>query len=541
MKCYAEQLASPLRKEFDGFIASLSSEYAPKTLAAYKERVGRFLLYCQAKGADHIGNIDYSLIIDYHENKFDKKSSQMGANAAISAFMGYQYNNGHKGYGYSIINHYLGLNRGSFWNNVKPHDLEKIVAQQNNSDITLSLGELLATQNTVLKIYKEQKYSYVIQKSFKQITDLLYLFLDSRDLLYSPESSWIWYDSMMRSWKSGRYLGLRRPLFILERYVTKGSIEFTSAYRRKASNYDLIPDWCKPAVKAYLLLKKAEGHKTNSIVNYRVQISKFCLFLKTAGINSFSQINATILKAFNKNDQHSTSKGKNAYNSTIRKFIVFLDDEEWIDNPYLFLALPCVCAPEEKIVSVLSKEEIQSLNSLLDPECEQLSLRDKAVLKLGIKMGIRPVDIVNLKIEDINWDNSTVKFIQEKTLVEVCFKMPQDVINAIYRYLMQERPDSKSSYIFIASRAPYENLKNSVCLRTMKKAISYRDFVITRRTFATELLRKNVKVDYVIESLGQRGRDSVHHYLLIDEERMCTCPIRLNDYGIPMKGGFCYA
>jgi integrase len=87
----------------------------------------------------------------------------------------------------------------------------------------------------------------------------------------------------------------------------------------------------------------------------------------------------------------------------------------------------------------LTETEIAQLNEKLQDEDSVLSLRKKAMILLGLKMGLRSFDIVYLKYEDIDWKNSSIRFIQSKTEVEINLPMPAEVGNAIYRYITQER------------------------------------------------------------------------------------------------------
>ena len=44
-----------------------------------------------------------------------------------------------------------------------------------------------------------------------------------------------------------------------------------------------------------------------------------------------------------------------------------------------------------------------------------MELRDTAMVMLGLRMGIRGADILKLQVNDFDWKNKTVSFIQQKT------------------------------------------------------------------------------------------------------------------------------
>lgn len=164
------------------------------------------------------------------------------------------------------------------------------------------------------------------------------------------------------------------------------------------------------------------------------------------------------------------------------------------------------------------------------------------MLQLGLKMGLRGADIVNLQFSDIDWKMSTIHLIQEKTLSEELLPMPVTVGNAVFRYMTQGRPDSASPYIFIHHRVPYGKLNPGVCRIALKKALPGRNipgsgFHVTRRSFATTLLHKGVGMDTIVDSLGHRSDSTAIKYLSLDEKRMRACPLSLSEVDISLKGG----
>ena len=119
--------------------------------------------------------------------------------------------------------------------------------------------------------------------------------------------------------------------------------------------------------------------------------------------------------------------------------------------------------------------------------------------------------------------------------------MPVNVANALYRYLLDERPDSESGNIFLKSRAPFNEIGRAACARALEKALPEVEtggFHITRRTYGTGLLREGVSADTVSDALGQTNRSSLKRYLSLDDERMALCPIPLSLKDLEMKGGF---
>ena len=132
---------------------------------------------------------------------------------------------------------------------------------------------------------------------------------------------------------------------------------------------------------------------------------------------------------------------------------------------------------------------------------------------------------------------------QEKTQVEIELPIITVVGNALYRYLVYGRPKTESIYIFVNSRTPHMNLSTNVCTDALNSGVPDRDvfgsgFHVTRKTFASRMLRGGADVDNISNALGHKGNKAVHKYLSLDSERMQLCALSLDEAGIIMKGGF---
>lgn len=86
------------------------------------------------------------------------------------------------------------------------------------------------------------------------------------------------------------------------------------------------------------------------------------------------------------------------------------------------------------------------------------------MLLLALRTGLRSVDIINLKLEDIHWKCNTIQIVQEKTGTPLILPLLTEVGNAIADYILNGRPPSQQPYIFLRSQAPYQKLSGrSAC------------------------------------------------------------------------------
>lgn len=529
-------LKEGLKSSLDEYLKSIEGKVTAATIDNHKHACSRFMIYLQRNDISSICVLTYDIIIrfykeDIHHGKWGKGQ----LNGPLSIMLQYFYDKGNVPYGFTMLIHYLTFQKECFWK-LTDQTVHKTINSIINSSHTVTVEELHKYQLIFQKVCSENEYSKSVRSTFRKAIDLLLLFLDINGYRYCPEIAMVWFDSTCELFRKEAY-SIRRGLCLIAQYYTISEIHINSVFRQQPRAFDLLPEWCRDAAGRYLDTKTKEGWAFSTLNMIRSCLCRFCIYLDSVGIRSFIELTASHIKDFNAQDVHKTPAGKNAYNVRIRKFLFYLGDEGYLNNPMLFVALNQTSAPKETIVVILSETEMEQLNTELTSEKSVLSLRKKAMLLLGLKMGMRSSDIVNLQFDDINWQTASIRFIQSKTSVEVNLPMPTEVGNALFRYITEERNRKAAPNIFLGEKAPHRVVGRAVCIRALKTALPDRNvegsgFHVTRKTYATNLLRNGVGADMVANALGQQGTSSVHRYLSLDVERMRMCAISLSDYEI---------
>lgn len=525
-----------LRNDLKLFLANLSGTMAEATVRNYRCYCSKFFLHVQQTSEkEKVSSISYEDIITFFEvNDYGGKWVNQ-IRSCVSHMMLFFYRKGDVPYGFSRIFHYLYDGKGCYWNQVSSethNNINELMAATSTVDVR----RLVGYQQALSKLHLEQEYSKSIRTSYKKITDLLIMFLEMNGYRYNPEIAMLWFNDIFGD-PDRKYHVFKRGLNLIGQYHAEGEFRLATMFLNKRSKFQLLPEWCRPAAERYVAVKTKEGWAHSTLDMIRSSICRFCNYLDGTGIRSFDAVTADDIKQFNLHDGHKTPEGKNAYNSRIKRFLFFLGEHGYLRNPMLFTALTTVCAPKETIVVVLTETEMEQINEEISREDSILSLRKKAMLLLGLKMGIRSSDIVKLRIDNINWNEASIRFIQDKTSVEVDLPMPTEVGNALFRYITEERHKKSHTQIFLSEKAPYRPVKRGSCGRALNTALADRNipgsgFHVTRKTYATALLNNGVSCDMVAEALGQHGTDSVHRYLSLDSPRMKMCPLSLEDCGI---------
>jgi integrase len=112
---------------------------------------------------------------------------------------------------------------------------------------------------------------------------------------------------------------------------------------------------------------------------------------------------------------------------------------------------------------------------------------------------LRAGDVAQLRLQDIDWNRGTLQVIG-KGRDQVRLPLPQDVGDAMLRYLERRPTISDTDYVFIRSIAPYRPLASgdgvsSVVKHALQRAsieVPDKGAHLLRHTAATEMLRYGV-------------------------------------------------
>ncbi|WP_031553293.1 tyrosine-type recombinase/integrase [Oribacterium sp. FC2011] len=416
------------------------------------------------------------------------------------------------------------------------------VEELRQKSIDFPAEEFAALIPDFLKRFESLGYSESPTKAARYTLTNLLLFIEMHDLGYHPKIADIWLEHEKTFHKTDSWKQSRRILFLFNQYIQNGDVIPQTINRIRPLLSDSLPGWCQEMIKEYMSLKKKEGWEDSTLCMIHASVTRFCIFLTEAGYDSFLKISGKVLKEFNLWDQHLTVEGKNAYNVRIRQFIKFLERKEIV--PYgVHQALCCGAAPKENVVVTLTQEEKEAIKEK-HSKCHSFTeLRDKAMILLGTKMGLRASDIVTISLEDIDWNRQTLRIIQEKTNHEILIPMPTEVGNAICLYITEGRANKRTSskYLFIKKRVPYDGFTRHACASALRRTLPDRavpgsGFHVTRKTFATDRLRNGTGKQGITDLLGQKDSQSLNHYLQMDETMMRMCPLSLEETGLLMKG-----
>jgi site-specific recombinase XerD len=209
--------------------------------------------------------------------------------------------------------------------------------------------------------------------------------------------------------------------------------------------------------------------------------------------------------------------------SALRIYLRFLASEGRCP-PELDRAIPKI--PQWRLSALpryLPQGEVDRVISSCNTETA-VGIRDRAVLLLLARLGLRGGDIIKMRIDDLEWRQSTVR-VCGKGHREVRLPLPQDAGDAVLVYLTKARPRAALDQLFLCMQAPYRSMPNSGIVSAIVSAALRRAGILNppsrganllRHSAATAMLRTGASLDAVSSMLRHRSMDMTAHYAKVD-------------------------
>jgi integrase/recombinase XerD len=152
--------------------------------------------------------------------------------------------------------------------------------------------------------------------------------------------------------------------------------------------------------------------------------------------------------------------------------------------------------------------------------------RDRAMLLLLARLGLRAGDVVALRLGDIEWARGRLRVVG-KGRRETRLPLPQDAGDAMLGYLEAERPAAATDHVFLTARPPIHPLRSSGVRDVVCRAIGRagvqapsRGTHLLRHSLATRLLREGATLDAIGAVLRHRDVNTTALYAKVDVARL---------------------
>lgn len=269
---------------------------------------------------------------------------------------------------------------------------------------------------------------------------------------------------------------------------------------------------------------KFRGLSNKTISCYEHSLYKiFPILDKNSKKYTASFIRKIVIDVAKKNNRGTVKK----LTTALRVYLRFLSTEG-VCIPNLDTAVPSVA--EWKLSSLpkyITPHELEEIIGSCDTQTKQ-GLRDKAIILLLSRLGLRAGDVSEMKVHDINWLKGTLK-VSGKNRKEVLLPLPQEVGDALLAYIENARPPVPIAKLFLCLNAPYRPFPTSggissvVCSALSRAGIKNppsRGAHLLRHTAATNMLRKGATLEAVSTVLRHCSLDMTAYYAKVDIPRL---------------------
>ena len=263
----------------------------------------------------------------------------------------------------------------------------------------------------------------------------------------------------------------------------------------------------------------------NTIDSYIRDLNKFNIFLENCRIKNYLNIGKEqILDFLQFLHTNQSESSISRILSTLRSFYKFLVREGICQkNPWTQIRNPIM---PRKLVKVLNIEEVEKFLESI-PFSTKLQLRDKAMFELLYSCGLRVSEIVNLRLQDIDFEEEMLRFIGKGDKERIT-PVGKNSLLYLKKYIDKARykieRERKSNYVFlnkdgnkITRQGFWKILKKYARRINVDKNLYPHIF---RHSFATHMLQRGADLRTVQELLGHSSISTTEIYTSLNKKHI---------------------
>lgn len=244
-------------------------------------------------------------------------------------------------------------------------------------------------------------------------------------------------------------------------------------------------------------------------------------FLQTTSVKSLPRLTADDVAGFVLREAQRHPLSAQFTTTGLRSFLRYLYLRDVLKAD-LTGAIPAVASRRfEQLPAFLSVGEVRRLLAATTTAMGR-SVRDRAILLLLVRLGLRAGEVASLTLDDVDWERAEI-FVHGKSGGHK-LPLPRDVGACIARYLRHERPRCATRRLFVRCRAPHEGFTHAESVGcVVDRALGHarlnplhRGAHLLRHTAATQMLRRAASLSEIGQALRHRLVDTTAIYAHVD-------------------------
>jgi site-specific recombinase XerD len=219
-----------------------------------------------------------------------------------------------------------------------------------------------------------------------------------------------------------------------------------------------------------------------------------------------------------------SARSMKAVRTALRSLLRFLRATGYCDER-LELAIPAVAHWRmATLPRCLTEQQLKQVIAAFDPT-SACGRRDRAILLCLASLGLRPGEVAELHLEDIDWRRGTIRLRTRKTRRGAMLPLPRQAGRSIAIYLRTDRPSTAERRVFLQHfgcrrGTPLSgNTVSSVAMRALHRAgveSSLGGAYVFRHTVASRLVTRGAHLKEVADFLGHQSLDTTAIYAKLD-------------------------
>ncbi len=274
---------------------------------------------------------------------------------------------------------------------------------------------------------------------------------------------------------------------------------------------------------SYLLAER--GLAPTSVEIYSSIAYRFLERTCPAGRGDLKALVAADIRAYVAHEarRYKTSKAASLLAVAVRSILRFVHYRGYIDRS-LTVAVPAVAHwSMGSIPRALPLNAVRRVLTQSKSRRTPCGFRDRAILLLLARLGLRAREVMLLNLDDLNWTSGCIH-VSGKGRQERPLPLPYDVGQAIAKYLHEGRPASSCRRVFLRARAPWRGMAKSdaiseIVRRALKRArvrsVTYGAHQF-RHSLATNMLKRGASLTEIAQVLRHRDPNTTRLYAKVD-------------------------
>ena len=267
-------------------------------------------------------------------------------------------------------------------------------------------------------------------------------------------------------------------------------------------------------VKKFLnYLKFEKRYSDHTLVAYKTDLNQFISFiLLEFEIENLKEVSHSIIRSWIANllDSGISSRSVNRKIAALKSLFKFLLMEDFItENPTQKIVSP---KNTKKLPIFLEESKMEDLYKEINfPETFE-GERDKIILDVFYMTGIRLIELINLKLSDIDFQNSTLKVIGKRNKERIIPLSPI-LLDKLKKF--SENNNINNTFFVNSEGGKLTPKKVYVIVNkylSMVSSLEKKSPHVLRHTFATHMLNNGADINAIKEILGHSNLSATQVY-----------------------------